>query len=125
MKVALMTVISLVVGYIIADVITLLHPLRDLGLLESLALWPRRHSPSLRMPFKGDDWVRAWIRGQILDKARDGLSRMTRMEGDQGRLQQGLSKIFDDLSRSFERAAQQLLRDAEFEARKTDEDLDR
>jgi hypothetical protein len=125
LKVALMTVISLVVGYIIADV--LLYYILSVisGFLNPFLLLGTTGIAVAAYAFKGDDWVRAWIRGQILDKARDGLLKDDAQKEIKGGLQRGMSKIFDDLSRSFERAAQQLLRDAEFEARKADEDLDR
>lgn len=125
MKVALMTVISLVVGYIIADVILFYILSIISGFLNPVLLAATAITAIAAYAFKGDEWVRAWIRGQILDKARDGLLKDDAREKITDGLQRGLLKIFDDLSRSFERAAQQLLRDAEFEARKTDEDLER
>jgi hypothetical protein len=125
MKVALMTVISLVVGYIIADVI-LFYVLSVIsGFLNPVLLAATAIAAIAAYALKGDDWVRAWIREQILEKARDGLLKdEARAQITEG-LRNGLTRIFVDLSRAFERAAQQLLRDAEYDARRSDEELER
>lgn len=125
MKVALMTAISLVVGYIIADVILFYVLSAISGFLNPLLLAAAAVAAGAAYFAKGDDWVRAWIRRQLLDKAQAGLLKDDARAQIKEGLRSGLSKIFVDLSRSFERAAQQLLRDAEYEARKTDEDLER
>lgn len=125
MKVALMTVISLVVGYVIADVI-LFYVLSVIsGFLNPMLLAATAVVAIGAYAVKGDGFVRGWIRGQILDKATEGLTKDAAWTQILGGLQQGLSKIFDDLSRSFERSAQQLLQDSEYEARKTDEELEK
>jgi hypothetical protein len=125
MKVALMTVISLIVGYIIADVVLFYILAAISGFLNPVLLAATVVTAIAAYAFKGDEWVRAWIRGQILDKARDGLLKDDAREKITAGLERGLSKIFDDLSRSFERSAQQLVRDTEYNAKKTDDEAAR
>lgn len=125
MKVALMTVISLVVGYVIADVILFYLLSVISGFLNPLLLAATVVAAIAAYALKGDEYVRGWIRGQILDKAQEGLLKEDARSKITVGLREGLSRIFVDLSRSFERSAQQLLRDAEYEAKKTDEELER
>lgn len=124
-KVALMTVITLVVGYVIADVILYYVMSVIAGFLNPVLLAAAGLVGAAAYMIKGDDWVRSWIRGQLHDKAMEGLqkpeSRAKIVEGLGG----GMRKIFGDLSRSFERSAGEMVKDAEYNARRSQEELEK
>lgn len=124
-KVALMTVITLVVGYVIADVVLYYVLSVIAGFLNPILLAAAALVGIAAYWIKGDDWVRGWIRGQILGKAREGLEVPEAREKIASGLRTGMTRMFSDLSRGFERSAQELLQDAEYNARRSDEELER
>lgn len=120
-RVAVMTVITLVVGYVIADVV--LYYLLSVisGFLNPILLVAAVVGGIVAYVFKGDDWVRAWIRSTMLEKIRDELVKDEARKKVTEAVRRGLAEYLDGLARSFEEHTRELLADVEFQNRRLEE----
>lgn len=109
LRVAIMTALALVVGYVVADVI-LYYILGVIsGFVNPWLLAAALVTSVLAYAWKGREWVQSWIRSSVFSSVKKGFEEQKNKDKMYESFGEATRKIFTDVSRSFEKNAQALL----------------